>query len=472
MGSVNLVDRLAALPTLSGIPREELEWLASRGHVEVREAGFVLAPKGQRIENLWILFSGHMAVHVDRGAGPRRVTEWRTGDVTGMLPYSRMSGPPGDNVLEEPSEFFVIHEKHFQEMITRCPTFTAHTVHCMLDRARNFNTSDLQDEKMISLGKLAAGLAHELNNPASATVRSAKLLLEGLANAERASRALAAAGMTHEVFERIEQLRSACLAKPVGNMLSPLQQADRQDEIAEWLSHQRSDIALAAPLADTAVTLNALDTLSNEISGEKLDATLRWIAASCTAHSLANEIAHAASRIYELVAAVKKFTYMDHLAGPDFVDVESGLRDTIRIVSSKAKSKGASITLDVENHLPLVHATGGELNQVWLNLIDNALDAIHKSGQITITVRTELDRVIILVADDGPGIPPDIMHRIFDPFFTTKPPGEGTGLGLDITRRLLRRYHGDISVQSRPGRTEFRVSLVAEKPVPSETNKV
>ena len=459
----NLIERVAALPTLAKIPRKELEWLVAHGQSEVFEAGTVMARKGEPIEHLWIILTGHAVIRVDRGAGPRRVMEWRTGDVTGMLPYSRMSGPPGDSYLEEPSEVLTIHVKHFPEMISQCPVFTAYTVHRMLDRARDFNTSDLQDEKMISLGKLAAGLAHELNNPASATVRSAKLLLEGLAHTDIASRALAAARLTEEQFDTIERMRSACLAKPVGAVLSPIQQADRQDEIAEWLVRHQADPILAASLGDTAVTIDALNELAGTISGETLNATLRWIAASCTTRSLANEIVQAATRIHELVVAVKKFTYMDHLAGPEVVDVEPGLRDTIRIVASKAKSKGASITLDVAPDLPRVHATGGELNQIWMNLIDNALDAIPESGSIALSARSELDRVVVCVVDDGPGIPPDVMPRIFDPFFTTKPPGEGTGLGLDITRRLLRRYQGDIAVESRPGRTAFRVSLVAEK---------
>ena len=464
MTNSTFVDRIGALPTFSGIPRGELEWLVSHGRVDVYEAGTVVAAKGERIEHLWIILSGHVAIRVDRGAGPRRVMEWRTGDISGILPYSRMSGAPGDSYLEETSEVFAIHEKHFPEMITRCPVFTAYTVHRMLDRARSFNTSDLQDEKMVSLGKLAAGLAHELNNPASATVRSAKILVEGLASADLASRSLAAAGLSNEQFETIERMRSACLAKSAGGPLSPIEQTDREDEIGEWLRRHKSDPALAAPLSDTAVTIAALDELTTTISGDTLTATLRWIAASCTTHSLANEIVHAATRIYELVAAVKRFTYMDHLAGPEFVSVGPGLRDTIRIVASKAKLKGATVTLDVEPDLPLVHATGGELNQIWLNLIDNALDAIAEFGNVTISARKELDQVVVRVVDDGSGIPPDVLPKIFDPFFTTKPPGQGTGLGLEITRRLLRRYRGDIAVQSRPGRTEFRVSLVAENP--------
>jgi signal transduction histidine kinase len=464
MSDTDLVERLAALPSLAGIPRTELEWLATHGSVDVCETGERLAPKGLRIEHLWIMLSGHVAISVDRGTGPRIAMEWRSGDIGGMLPYSRMKGPPGDNIVMERSEIYLLHERLFQELIQSCPLFTANTVHTMLDRARSFNTSDQQDEKMISLGKLAAGLAHELNNPASATVRGAKLLLSGLAEADAASRALGAAGLTPAQAEAIERTRSACAAKPAGNVLSPLDQADREDVFTDWLARHNADPRHAAPLAETSVTIEALDGLAAAISGDTLEAALRWISAGCTTHSLAVDIERAANRIYGLVAAVKKFTYMDNLAGRESVDVEAGIRDTMRILSSKTRSRGASLTLDVEPGLPLVTANGGELNQVWLNLIDNALDAIPESGHVAIDARRELDRVVVRIVDDGPGIPPEVLPRIFDPFFTTKPPGQGTGLGLDITRRLLRHYYGDVDIQSRPGRTECRVRLVVEKP--------
>ena len=229
VADADLVDRLAALSNLAGIPRDELEWLVAHAELEVHEAGAVVAPMGVPIEKLWIFLSGHIAIRVDRGAGPRRVTEWRTGDVSGMLPYSRMTGSPGDNHVEETAELLAVHQEHFPEMVHRCPTFTAHTVHTMLDRARNFNASDLHDEKMISLGKLAAGLAHELNNPASAVVRGAKLLLASLAEADAASRALGAAGLAGDLRDRIEQIRSACLARPVDAVLSPVQLANREE---------------------------------------------------------------------------------------------------------------------------------------------------------------------------------------------------------------------------------------------------
>ena len=457
-----LVNRLAGLPNLAEIPDSELEWLVAHGELEHREAGRVMAPMGRRIEKMWIILSGHISVHVDRGTGPRRVIDWRTGEVTGMLPYSRMTGPPGDNFIEEPSELLTIHEKHFPEMIHRCPKFSARCVHLMLDRARRFNASDLQEEKMISLGKLAAGLAHELNNPASATVRSAKLLLETLEEADEASQALGAAGMSKELRDSVKRTLAACLTERGGQVRSPIERADREDEIADWLVGHRSDPVHAEALADTDVTIEALEDLAHLISGEQLEAVLRWIAVECETHSLATDIERAATRIHELVNAVKRFTQMDSLAAPEAVDIETGLRDTILVVAAKAKAKGASITLEVAPNLPRAHATAGELNQIWLNLIDNALDVLGENGAIEVTARPELGRVVVSVIDNGPGIPADIEPQIFDAFFTTKPTGEGVGLGLEITRRLVRRYRGDIEVESRPGRTEFKVSLPIE----------
>jgi len=459
MSTADLVDRLAALPSLAEIPREELDWLLAHGEFELRQAGKVMTPPDKRVENLWIILSGHYSVWVDRGVGPRRVVAWRTGDVTGILPYSRMTGPPGPSFIDEASELLTIHEKHFPEMIHRCPAFTAYTVHLMIDRARQFNTSDLQDEKMISLGKLAAGLAHELNNPASATLRSAKLLLAALAEADAASQAVGAAGLTGKQRESVEQTRAACVAERVGDVLSPIERADRESEIADWLAQRDCCPDQAGHLAETDVTIEALDNLAKGMSGDTLETVLRWIAVACETRSLGADIEMAATRIHDLVAAIKRFTQMDHLAAAEAVDVEAGLRDTVRVVASRAKAKGAAITLEAEPDLPRVRATSGELNQVWLSLIDNALDAILESGRIDVTTHQELDRVVVRVVDDGPGIPPEIEPRIFDAFFTTKPPGQGIGLGLEITRRLVRRYDGDIEVESAPGRTEFRVSL-------------
>jgi len=464
MADPALVDRLAALPPLREIPREELEWLAEHGELMTFQPGSVVSATGEAIDRLWIVLEGNVEIAVDRGTGPKRVMSWRTGDVSGKLPFSRMVGSPGDNVVVEPTEVLGVHVKHAPELVRRCPGFTAHCVHLMLDRARRFNASDLQDEKMVSLGKLAAGLAHELNNPASATIRGAKQLLESLTETDAILRALAAASLTEDLVRTIEEVRIACLARPGSGVMSPIERADREDAIAEWLERHRCDVSHAARLAETAVSLEALDALAKVAEGDTLHAALRWITTACQVHSLAGDIEQAATQIHELVAAVKRFTYMDHLTASELVDVEGGLRDTVRVFASKARSKDITITIDVEPDLPPVRASGPALNQVWSNLLDNALDAVPKDGHIEVRALREVDQVLVTVIDDGPGIPPDVLPWIFDPFYTTKPPGQGTGLGLDIARRLLRQNHGDITVDSRPGRTAFTVRLAVGSP--------
>ncbi|MCB0283168.1 MAG: hypothetical protein H6627_14775 [Calditrichae bacterium] len=456
----NLFTRLRSLPTLKDIPDQEIDWLVNHGNYEVYDPGTVVAAKNLQIDSLYIFFSGYMTIRVDRGAGPKLVSQWQTGDITGMLPYSRMRSTPGDTIIEEKAEVLRIYTKYFPEMIISCPKFTAHTVHIMIDRARSFTTSDLQDEKMISLGKLSAGLAHELNNPASALLRNAKLLVESLPRLESYSRMIGAAGLLDNQFELFVKLRDVCLAQKKNGNLSPIEKADLHDQITVWLEKNRIDISYAAQIVDSNISFENLQFLEKHFSGNFLKSGLTWLCANCASHSLADEMEKAAAQIYKLVDAVKKFSYMDHVIEREYVDVASGIRDTLRILESKIKSKNAGIVFKPDNDIPNVYANGSDLNQVWLSLIDNALDAIPPSGKILINACYEMNRVIVRIIDNGPGIAKKIITKIFDPFFTTKPPGAGIGLGLDIARRLIRRYKGDIHVTSNPGRTEFYVSLI------------
>jgi C4-dicarboxylate-specific signal transduction histidine kinase len=260
--------------------------------------------------------------------------------------------------------------------------------------------------------------------------------------------------------ERLDSFRASRINLQADGIMSALERADVEDEMVDWLEERGLDAELAGPLVEPGVTLDELKSLASDLPEEGLDAALRWIGAGCAANMLAREIRAAAGRVNELVAAFKSFTYMDRKATPEAVELEPGLRDTMRVLASKAKSRDASVRLTVEPDLPLVHAVGSELNQVWMNLIDNALDAVSQAGEIDITVARELDRMVVRVVDNGSGIPEDVMDHIFDPFYTTKPPGEGTGLGLEIARQIVRRYQGDIFAVSRPGRTEFTVSLM------------
>jgi signal transduction histidine kinase len=385
--------------------------------------------------------------------------EWQAGDISGVLPFSRMTASPGDSLAEATVETLSIARELFPELLHACPVITGICVHVMLDRARVFNTSEWQDEKLASLGKLAAGLSHELNNPAAAVARSARVLKSTMAEADRAARALAVVGLTTENLDALERLRAACLLENAPVSRSPLERADREDEIAEWLERHGADQSAVEGLAASAVTIAGLDQIAEVIPAEALDAALDWVAAGSTVRTLADEIERAGARVSELVSAMKRLTHMDRAPTPEPVDIEQGVRDTLMVLSHKARSKSVSVRVDVAPELPQVRAIGGELNQVWMNLLDNALDAVGLGGHIAVVVKPEGHWLVVRVIDDGPGISPEHRARVFDPFFTTKPVGQGTGLGLEIARTRVRGHGGEIDFDSRAGRTEFRVSL-------------
>jgi signal transduction histidine kinase len=464
----DLVERLLEHKTLGAAPREELAWLATHGSLRHLQAGDVLTAKGARVEGLFVFLSGHVALSVNRGAGLHKVIEWRGGDVGGLLPYSRLVSPPGDSVAQSATEILALHRDHVSAIARECPEITSILVRIMLDRSRVFTSSDLHDEKMLSLGKLSAGLAHELNNPAAAIERSAALLEARLEDSEQASRALGVSSLTEAQLAAIDVVRESCLTACVQQVRSPLERADREDAIASWLAVHGIDCGCADALAQTDVTFEMLDGLAGTVDQRVLDAVLRWTAASCSVRSLAKEIQHAGIRISRLVKAIKGFTHMDQAMVAEPVDLMPGLSDTVAVLMSKAREKSAAVGVELEPGLPRVRGFAAELNQIWANLIDNALDAVTDFGRVDVLAKRERQRVVVHIIDNGTGIPAQIKDRIFDPFFTTKPVGQGTGLGLDIVRRLVRHNDGEIAVESQPGRTEFRVALPVATPAAPE----
>jgi signal transduction histidine kinase len=459
-----MVERLAAHKTVGSAPRGELEWLVAHGTLRHLEPGDVLSTKGVPVTGFFIILTGHIAIFLDRGAGRNKAMEWRGGDVGGILPYSRLVSPPGDSVAQEPTELLAIPREDIPAMIRDCHELTSLLVHKMLDRSRVFVSSGLQDEKMLSLGKLSAGLAHELNNPVSAIARNAASLGERLDDAEHAARAVSLAGLTEGQLAAIDALRAACAVTSGHHSLTPIQRARRESELEDWLDDHGVDADVAGSLAETAVTIDALDRAAASLDGAALAPVLRSVAAGCVVREIASEIHDAARRISSLVTAIKGFTHMDQAVVAEPVDLTTSLGHTIAVLNSKAKLKSIAVTVNVEPGLPLVRGFAGELNQIWANLIDNALDAVPDGGAVEVTAARERQAVenravVVRVIDNGPGIPADIRARIFDPFFTTKPVGQGTGLGLDIVRRLINHNDAGIDVESAPGRTVFRVTL-------------
>jgi signal transduction histidine kinase len=457
--STDLIDRLVEHKTLGTAPREELAWLAAHGFLRHLSAGEVLSHKGMQVEGLYVVLSGHVSLSVDRGSGPQKMIEWRAGDVSGVLPYSRLVNPPGDAVAQEPTEILALDREHLRALTHECFEITSILVRTMLDRARLFTSSDLLNEKMISLGKLSAGLAHELNNPASAIERSAALLEDRLEDTEKATRALSAAKLSDAQLAAVDAILASCMAAETQTARTCLEQSDREEAIAEWLVGHEVDTANAAMLADTEMTFAALDQIAAVVSGSALNAVLRWAAAGCAARRLASGIQGAAMRISGLVMAIKGFTNMDQAMVAQQVDLGPSLGDTVAVLQSKAREKSVEVAVKLEADLPPVLGFAAELNQIWGNLIDNALDAVTNGGRVDVRVRCRSQRVIVSIIDDGPGIPAQDLARVFDPFFTTKPMGQGMGLGLDIVRRLVRHNDGTIEVESKRGRTEFRVTL-------------
>jgi signal transduction histidine kinase len=463
-----LLARLRDHKTLQGVPERELEWLIDHGQPRMLALGEEPLPPDLSVDEMFILFTGHMSIYIDRGAGSRRTMDWYAGDIAGLLPYSRMKKAPAMTNIEETAFVLAVHRSHLAELARECPEVTARCVQSMLDRARIFTQHDEQDEKMVSLGRLSAGLAHELDNPASAVMRGAKVLTRLIEDADHAAVALGQSNISSEQLGSIEKLRNQCVNVRAQHVRSPLEQARHEEEISDWLDDHGVRIASAEALSETTITVEMLDDLEKGIDPEILEPALRWIAAGCAVRTIVAETGEAASRMSELVKAVRAFTHRDEARTPQPVDVHQGLTETLAVLRSKAKEKSIRVRIEAPPDLPRVEAVGGELNQVWSNLIDNALYAAPKGGTVDVLAKKSGDHVVVSIIDDGPGVPAENRERIFDPFFTTKPVGEGTGQGLDIVRRLVSRRRGKIDLFSEPGRTEFRVTLPIAGPARSD----
>lgn len=458
---IELIERLGEHRLIGDVPPAELGWLADHGTFREHRAGEVVIPhEAEATEGMMLLLAGRIVMYTTRGGERRKAMEWSPGHVIGLLPYSRMKTPPGDLISDTDSELLLVRRELFPELVRECHETTSRLVHVMIDRARIFTKTDLHDEKLASLGRMAAGLAHELNNPASAVASGSRSLVEQLLEAEQASRALGAAGLNEEQLAAVDRLNLVCSERSA-SVRSPLEQSDFEESILDWLEDHGVGTDHVDALAETDLTLETLDELAGLLEGEALDAALRWVAVVSSSRALAIQVEEAASSIHDLVRAVQGFTAMDRALAAEPMDLASGLRTTVLVLRTKAKEASVGLSLEIEDGLPRVNGFVGELNQVWVNLIANAIDAVDENGTVTVRASREDGVVVVRVIDDGPGIPEEIRANIFEPFFTTKKVGEGMGLGLDIVRRLVQRNDGVIQVDSEPGRTEFRVRLPA-----------
>ena len=459
MLTTDVLDALASLPLFEHVPPAELEWLCTRGEVRRFAQGAIAMENGAPQTVMWIVLDGRFTLYIPRGGGWRKFYDAGRGFVAGTMPYSRVRTAAGRVVAEEDATVVELSQSHFSDLVHDCPELTTALVHTMIDRARDYRAAQIHDERMQSLGRLAAGLAHELNNPASGASSHARSLVPLLDDLQVASKALARAHLTDEQLERIDALRNMCFDAGPSPSRSALEAADREEEFSDWLRHRGIDPESASSLASAKVSLAALDDLAAVLPAESLRVAIRWVASDAAVRQVAAQITAATARIHHLVGAVKGFTFMDREGVPDNVDIARGLADTVAMLENKSRAKSVRVRVETADDLPMVYGIGSELNQVWEKLIDNAVDAAGVEGNVAVTATRRGDFVVVRVMDDGPGVPEEHRARIFDPFFTTKPIGLGAGLGLDIARRFAHLNNGDLDFTSQPGRTVFRVQL-------------
>jgi signal transduction histidine kinase len=442
-------------------PREELLWFISQCQERRVATGEIIMREGDVADFMMVMLEGEMRARNEHGSADGPVFVATAGDVTGMLPFSRLKviSVTGRAVL--PTHFLAFPVVQFPELFKRLPELVRRLVGLLTDRVRSVTRAEQQHEKLAALGKLSAGLAHELNNPSAAARRSAAALRDCLVRLREAARTTEIGPEDCGLLaEREEEIRAT--VKPA-QFKDEFARVEREEAIQSWLeSHQVADAWKLSPsLADAGLTDAHLASFA-AAAGASLGPELTRFATLLEMERIAEELEHSSARISDLIKAIKEYSYMDQ--GPmQEVDIERGLETTLTIMNHKLK-RGIKVIREYASNLPKVMSSGSELNQVWTNLIDNAADAMKSDGKLTIRTARENDFVLVEIADNGAGIPPEALSRIFDPFFTTKGVGEGTGLGLDVVSRIIKNVGGHISVSSVPGDTRFQVRIPIQAP--------
>jgi len=448
---------LLRVPVFAGLPDDQITWFLSQSREFHLEPGEIYVHQGDPAEATFVILEGTLQARGEFG-GETVVIPLKGGDVTGTLPFSRMKQSVVTGRAITQSRLLRFPASSFPDLVQKMPLLAERLVAVMSDRIREATRIEQQRERLAGLGKLSAGLAHELNNPASAATRATSQLRTMLKKIKDASHELGRRELTPTQKSEIEKLESS-LTRIEGPPPDALTASELEDQIDSLLrSHGQNDLwALSAGLARRGVRPEVLDSLFGNLDATTARAALFRIAASVEVADLLNEIESSTSRISDLVRAIKEYTYMDQ-APLHNVDIVKSLETTLTILNHKLKH-GVEVRRDYQRDPLLVNSFGSELNQVWTNIIDNAIDAMGGKGELRLHTYRDDHCAVIEIRDNGPGIPPDVQAHIFDPFFTTKGVGEGTGLGLDTVQRIVKKHQGSIHVTSNPGDTCFQIWL-------------
>jgi signal transduction histidine kinase len=448
---------LLGVPAFADLPEDQLAWFISQSQELVLKPGDTFMHQGDPAEFMFVVLEGRLE---GRGniAGEVVIISPQQGDVTGTLPFSRMRQFPLTGRAVTDARILRFPSAQFPDLVQKMPKLAQRLVGVMSDRIRETTRVEQQRDRLAAMGKLSAGLAHELNNPASAAKRATSQLRGILKRIRDASHELGARELTAAQKSEIEKLETSLVQNdaPPPNALTVSALEDEIDSLLR--SHGQNDLwQLSADLARKGARPEALESLFANLDAETARAALVRIGASLEVASLLNEIESSTSRISDLVRAIKEYTFMDQ-APVQNVDIVKSLETTLTILNHKLK-RGVAVVRDYQRVPLLVNSFGSELNQVWTNIIDNAIDAMSGKGELRVRTYRDDACVVVEIGDNGTGIPPGVMPHIFEPFYTTKGVGDGTGLGLDTAQRIVKKHRGNIQVTSKPGDTRFQVWL-------------
>jgi len=456
---------LANLSVFEGVPTRSLDWFWSRSSLRELKKNEVVFGKGNPITHTLVIFEGSLRIYFTKGHELNESVLIETGSVTGFLPFSRARESTGEGIVSEDSVFLFFPKEDAGEMIKDHYELTEALVHQMSTRIRNFTNMQQLSEKMMALGKLSAGLAHELNNPAAAIARSSALLTERIAALPVTFSKVLSFCLPATTAEKLAEM----LARKAGSFsgerpkLSIMQRSQQEDELYSRLEDcgVENFEEVSDNLLDFGFTDSELDHIEGLVEPPAYSAVYNWISDLLAAERVSREINDAGQRISDLVRSVKVFTHMDRSPDKQDSNIHEGIRNTLAMLNYRVRKGNIELVTKFDETIPRIPVFVGELNQVWTNLIDNALDAMEEadSGELTILTEANSDYIKITIGDTGPGIPDEIKTKIFNPFFTTKDIGKGTGLGLESAFTITAHHNGTLKFESVPGNTNFIVCL-------------
>lgn len=458
------IDDLRKVVVLHDLPEDIINWIYEKSEYIEIEEGVLFYKKDEPAEHLWLIPEGRFDFYMDVNGQEVLYYNFQndnvTGGVGGLLPYSRMKVSPGNAYTVAFTKVFKLHKKYFEELAQVSPELNNRLISYMTERARAFATTKLQQEKVSALGKLAAGIAHEMNNPASAINRIAAELTKRLKDNYDLTGKLLQFNISPELISKINALVQA-KEKTTEKKLSMSEKMNREDEIESWLQKNvkgGSEIT-GDTFVDAGITVEDLAVIKNDVGEEEFIHILYWVENLLISQRILFDLHESSSRISHLVSAIKSHVHMDQTNELTCTDIHRDIENTLTLMGYKIREKNITIKKIFAENLPEVPVYIGEMNQVWTNIIDNAIYAMQKGGELTIETFYDSKNVCVKICDNGTGIPPEILSRIFDPFFTTKKVGEGTGIGLDLVNRIIKNHNGEIKVFSKPGNTEFKIYI-------------